>query len=184
MDRRIAGILAATLLAAASGVSAGETAVSLTRLPETTYEVNGQFAVAASTEVVWEVLTDYENIPTFVRSMRSSRVRAARGDGSLVVEQQAIGGLFFLSKTMRVLLEVHRGADGLRFTDSGRADFRIYTGDWDVRPTMAGAVVAYRLRAQPKFYVPAFILSRAMRRGAVELLDQVRAEIIRRELAK
>ncbi len=168
----------------AAGARAAETEVSLTRLPDKTYEVSGSFTVDASTDIVWGVLTDYEHIPTFVSSMRSSRVRETRADGTLVVEQEAVGGMFFLAKTVRILLEVRRGGDRVQFTDVGRGDFRLYDGSWEVRRALEGVGVTYHLLARPRFPAPSFLMSRAMKRGARALLDQVRAEIVRREPAR
>jgi carbon monoxide dehydrogenase subunit G len=184
---RPGGIRAAALVAlifSATGAFAAETEIRLMRRPDKTYEVSGQFTVAASTAVVWDVLTDYENIPAFVSSMRSSRVRETRGDGSIVVEQRAVGDMFFLSKTMRILLEVRRGPEQLQFTDIGRQDFRIYDGDWEARQTAEGVGVAYHLLVQPHFPAPSFVMNRVMKGGARKLLEQVRAEMVRRELAR
>ena len=180
---RRAAIFAA-LICAASGALASETEITLTRHADKTYEISGLFTVDASTTVVWGVLTDYEHIPSFVSSMRSSRVREARGDGSVLVEQKAVGSMFFLSKSMRITLEVRRTPERLRFSDVGREDFLSYDGDWEVRPITVGAGVSYHLLVEPRFLAPSFIMSRAMKRGARDLLDQVRAEIVRRELAR
>jgi hypothetical protein len=178
-----AAILAA-LIGAVSCVFAAETEVRLTRRPYKTYEISGLFTVDASTTIVWGVLTDYAHIPSFVSSMRSSRVSETRPDGSLLVDQKAVGDMFFLSRTMHILLEVRRSSDSLHFTDIGREDFRAYDGDWEARRTAEGVSVSYDLRARPKFFAPSFLMGRAMKRGARNLLDQVRAEIVRRERAK
>jgi hypothetical protein len=181
--RRRAAILVVALLTI-SIVSAAETDVSLTRRPDKSYEVSGLFPVKASTAAVWAVLTDYERIPTFVSSMRSSRVRENRGDGSLLIEQKATGEMFFLSRTMRILLEVRRSSDTLHFMDVGREDFWIYEGEWKVLESTSGVDVSYHLLAQPDFIAPSIFMTRAMKRGVRDLLDQVRAEIIRRERAR
>ncbi len=185
-SKRSSAVKAAALaaLVGASGALAAETEVRLTRRPDRAYEVSGLFTVDASTTAVWGVLMDYEHIPSFVASMRKSRVRETRGDGSFLVEQEAAGGVSFLSRTVRILLEVSRRGDRLQFTDVGRKDFRIYDGGWEVRRISEGADVAYHLLAQPRFHAPAFLVSRAAKRGARDLLDQVRAEVVRRELAR
>jgi carbon monoxide dehydrogenase subunit G len=172
------------LMMAASGALAAQTEVRVTRRPDKAYVVSGTFTVDASTAIVWGVLTDYDRIPSFVSSMRSSRVRETHADGSLLVEQEAVGDMLFLSRTMRVLLAVRRSPGKVHFTDVGRKDFTMYDGDWEARRTSAGTAVSYRLLAAPRFLAPAFIASRAMKRGAQDLLDQVRAEIVRREPAK
>lgn len=179
--RRAAFLLA---LIGASSASFAGTEVSLTRRPDKSYEVSGIFSVDASTSVVWAVLTDYAHIPAFVSSMRSSRVRQVRDDGSLLVEQKAAGGLFFLSKVVHILLEVRRSPERLQFSDVSFEDFRVYAGDWAARRTSSGVDVSYHLRVQPRFFAPPFLVSRATKSGAGELLDQVRAEIVRRELPR
>ena len=179
-------LLLAALAAALLGrwARACETEVSLTRGADKAYEVSGLFTVSASTDVVWGVLTDYEEIPSFVSSMRSSRVQETRPDGTSLVAQKAVGDMFFLSKTMRILLEVRRTPEVLRFVDVGHEDFRSYEGNWEARPTAEGSGVAYHLRAQPGFAAPSFFLVCVLCFGVCLLIDQVRAEIVRRELAR
>jgi hypothetical protein len=172
---------AALLLALAAPCAAEQARVSLSRLPGKAYELHGEFDVPASSGTVWGVLTDYEGIPGFVASMRSSRVRETRADGSILVEQKASGGLFFLKRTVTILLEVRRGGETLEFEDVGRESFWRYEGAWSARPGTEGTKVSYRLLAQPDFVAPPLLMDRAMRRGARDLLDAVRAEILRRE---
>lgn len=172
---------AAFLLALAAPCAADETRVSLNRLPGKAYELHGEFDVPASSSAVWGVLTDYEAIPGFVASMRSSRVRETRADGSVLIEQKASGGMFFLTRTVTILLEVRRREDSLEFEDVGRESFWRYEGAWSTRPGPGGTKVSYRLLAQPDFVAPPLVMGRVMRRGARELLDAVRAEILRRE---
>jgi hypothetical protein len=179
-----AAALCAALLCAAPAARAGGVDVSLTRRPDKAYEVRGAFTVAVSTEAVWSALTDYERIPTFVSSMRASRVRGRRGDGTILVEQEAVGRMFFVSRGVRTLLEVRRDDDRLRFTDVSRRDFSVYDGEWAARTAADGVHVSYHLILRPRATAPAFLLGRAVKRGARELLDQVRVEIARRASAR
>ena len=174
-------LIAVVVLAFSWGSArAADTEIRLERLPSAAYEVWGGFTVDAATSTVWSVLTDYEGIPSFVSSMRQSHVRETREDGTAVVEQKATGGMFFLSRTVTILLEVRRESGSLRFEDIGRENFWRYEGGWTVQETPEGARVGYHLIAQPDFIAPSMIMSRVMRRGARELLDQVRVEILRR----
>ncbi len=168
------------VLVKCAGASAVETEVRLSRLSGKAYELHGSFQVEASSGVVWEVLTDYEGIPAFVSSMKESRVRETSEDGSMLVEQKAIGGMFILRRTVKILLEVRREPQSLRFEDVGRESFWRYEGEWRTEATPDGVRVTYRLIAQPDFVAPSMVMTRAMKRGARELLDQVRAEIVRR----
>jgi carbon monoxide dehydrogenase subunit G len=177
-------IAAVVLLAFAPAAVSANTEIRIKRLPSAAYELHGEFTVDASTGAVWDVLTDYEGIPSYVSSMRSSRVLETRADGTLLVEQKAVGGMYFLRRSVTILLEVRRGEGSLQFEDVGREDFWRYEGGWTAEPAASGAHVSYRLIAQPDFAAPSMIMSRVMKRGARELLDQVRAEILRREAAE
>lgn len=174
----VAVLLALAWVPARAG--AGGVDVALTRTPDQVYEIEGGFSVAASTGTVWDVLCDYERLPAFVPSMRLSRVVAIRPDGTLLLEQETIGGLFFARKRVHVLLEVRRRPDVLEFQDVGRRDFWIYEGSWRARGGPDGTRVSYRLVAQPDFPAPTFLLRGTMTRGARDLLARVRDEVLRR----
>ncbi|UPT75277.1 MAG: SRPBCC family protein [Elusimicrobiota bacterium] len=146
---------AAVLLALALGApSAFAARVEISRAPDKSYEVEGSFTVKASSSAVWAVLTDYDRIGGFVKSMKTSRVVASRIDGTTVVEQEAVGGVLIFSRKVKVLLEIRREPGRLTFIDVGREDFWDYSGSWSVTEGEEGAQVVYRLSALPDFIVP------------------------------
>jgi carbon monoxide dehydrogenase subunit G len=154
--------------------------ISLTEQPHQTYTVEGAFHVDASSAVVWGVLTDYDHLALFVASMRDSRLVETRPDGTVIVEQEAVGGVLFFSKTVHVRLEVRRSDEKLSFEDLSHQDFRRYAGSWQTRSVANGTEVTYRLSAEPGFKAPSLLVRRGLKRGARKLLDQVRTEIVRR----
>lgn len=163
-------------------VSAGEVRVEVRRDADRSYCVEGAFIVEASTAAVWAVLTDYDHIGGYVSAMKRSRLVESRVDGAVVVEQEATGGAFIFSRTVRVVLEIRREPGRLSFVDVGREDFWEYSGSWEVAPAGSGkSEVVYRLSALPDFTVPPFLMRSGLRKGARELMEQVRAEIVRRE---
>lgn len=174
---------AAVLLALALGAPSAfgeDVAVKLGRAPDRSWEVEGAFTVAASSSAVWAVLTDYDGIGGFVKSMKRSKVVESRVDGVVVVEQEATGGAFVFTRSVRVTLEIRREPGRLVFNDVARDDFWGYAGSWSVAPSGGGSEVVYKLNAMPDFFVPAFMMRSGMKKGARELLEQVRAEIVRR----
>lgn len=177
---RIAAALLALALLPARALAADAVDVRLRRNDDRTYEVHGMFEVAASSPVVWGVLADYEGIPGFVYSMKRSSVRERRPDGTIVLDQEAVGGLFLLSRRVRIVLEVRRSPERLDFVDVGGEDFLSYAGSWQTQASDAGTLVSYDLRADPRFPAPGFVMKGVMRRGALDLLEQVRDEIVRR----
>lgn len=176
---RRAGVLLALLFGAPSAFSQGID-VSISRAADKSFEVEGAFTVKASSAAVWDVLTDYDRIGGFVTSMKRSKVVASRVDGVTVVEQEAVGGVLVFSRSVKVLLEIRREPDRLIFEDVGREDFWGYSGSWTVRERGEEAEVVYHLNAMPDFFVPSFLMSSGMKKGAGELLAQVKAEIVRR----
>ncbi len=180
-------ILAASGLAAAASAASDSrpspVRIRVERRPGGVFEVSARLSVPASTAAAWSVITDYANIPSFVSSMKSSRV-VGRDGGALIVEQTAVGRMFLFSREMRVTLTVRRAGDRLTFDDRGREDFEIYNGSWRVVAAPGGCEVRYRLLARPDVPAPRFLLGGAMKRGARRLLEQVRNEILRRELAR
>jgi len=144
------------------------------------YIVQGAFTAPVSPEVAWDVLTDYDHIGDFVKSVRASRVEQ-RGDGWLLLRQDARGGTFPLLKTMHVWLRVHeQPGRQIKFVDRLGQDFRVYNGEWNLAPTPAGSAVQYTLEARPMAAMPRQLARAWIRHAARDLLQEVRVEMIRR----
>jgi len=142
--------------------------------------VLGEFHAPVSDSIVWKVLSDYEHIPRFVRSVRSSELRHGE-DGRLLLSQEAVGGIFFMRRRVRVVLEI-RELTGRRigFRDVSGEDFRRYVGEWRLTPDSSGTRVEYELAAEPRVAIPRMVCRSMLRRTAQDLLEQVRVEILRR----
>ena len=151
--------------------------VSLADTSDGTVRLEGRFTVAASSATAWSVLTDYEHIPAFVSSMRSSRVKS-RDDGCLLVEQESVGKALLFHRKVYVLLRVRETPRELiAFEDLSKASFDRYEGAWQLRPTPGGVEVTYRLTAKGGVTAPGFLLRGAYRKMVGELLEQVRTRI-------
>ena len=143
-------------------------------------KVRGSFAVPVPGAVAWEVLTDYDGIGRFVRSVRSSR-RETGPDGQLLLRQDAVGGVFVLRRRMQVLLAIEEDSTRrIGFRDVLGKDFRSYAGEWRIAADPAGTRVDYALEAEPRAVLARAFCRGAMRGTAEDLLTQVRAEMMRR----
>ena len=147
---------------------------------EDVYEVRGRFTTRASVDSVWRLLTDYERIPRFVKSMKQSTVE--RRDGPRVrIRQVASLGAFPMKKTAWLTLEVLEEQPGrIAFRDTLGRDFRTYRGAWELRGDSTQTIVSYTLDATPKTAAPHWIGRGMMSHAARDLLEQVRAEAERR----
>ena len=175
---RLVAMLAGLILSAAA---ARAESVSVTVTDSAgAYEVRGRFETSAGMDTVWEVLTDYGNIPRFVRSMKQSQV-VAREDTRVRLRQTAAIGLFPMRQTARVTLDVHEQPPFcIEFRDVQLEDFHAYRGSWSLTADSARTVVAYALDASPRSGAPGWLGRSLMSHSARDLLTQVRAEIERR----
>lgn len=166
-------------LAAAAGA-----APRVTQSAGGVWMVEGTFRIDRPMEAVWEVLTDYEGFPHFVRGMRESHIRPSRS-GGVLLEQEVRAKALMFQRTLHLVLTVEETAPrALRFRDVSRRDFELYEGNWTLRPDADGVQVTYRLRAKPTLSLPAFIGSGVIAENADALLKDVRAEILRRAAAQ
>ncbi len=141
--------------------------------------VTGSFTAPVSRRVAWDVLSDYDHISRFVSSIVSSKVERGT-DGRLRVDQVATAKLLFVRKRIHVRLDVTEQApQWILFRDVLGRDFRAYEGTWEVVPDSAGARVVYTLMAEPKT-IPKSMCRSMLKSAARELLQEVRAEMLRR----
>jgi carbon monoxide dehydrogenase subunit G len=157
-------------------------AVLLTDLGAQTMRLDGSFTVASSPATAWSVLTDYDHIQRFVRSMRSSRV-VGREAGCLLVEQESVARFLLFHRTLHVRLEVCEAPPrSISFEDVSRVSFQRYRGAWTVRETAGGVEVAYQLAVQGGLV--ALLPHSQAQKMVRDLLEEVRAEVRRRAAAE
>jgi uncharacterized membrane protein len=151
------------------------------------YHVAATFSVTRSVPVIFDVLTDYEQIPRYMPDVRSSRI-LERGDGRAVVEQEAVARVMMFSKRVHLVLDIDTGIDtgiadasrAIRFRDRSGKSFAHYEGAWTLAATSPERVeVRYELAARPSFDVPAFLLKRLLQRDAREMIRRLRDEMMR-----
>lgn len=154
--------------------------IAVTLVERSVYEVEGAFEAPVPHAAAWEVLTDYENIARFVPAVKRSWV-AERNEGGVLVGQDIAGGWMFFSRRIVLRLNVRETpADEIAFEETSGKDFVSYAGSWRLEAGPDATRVVYRLRAEPRFHVPGFVLKAVLRSGAQDLLRGIRAEMVRR----
>lgn len=175
---RVAAVLAALVAAAPAARAEGVEVLVTNRAGA--YEVRGRFETAARLDTVWEVLTDYAHIPSFVESVKRSDV-ILRDSARVQIRQVASVGVFPLRRTARVMLEVREHPRArIEFRDLLRENFHIYDGSWSLGGDSTRTVVSYALAASPRAGTPRWLGRSMLSHSARDLLTQVRAEIERR----
>jgi hypothetical protein len=166
-------------LGAPAGAQPVAAAAAAVREDRGVYVVSAEFTAAAAAAVVLDTLTDYENIPRFMRAVTRSRV-LERGDGYSLVEQEALATFMLFSKRVHLTLDVREQPDLVRFTDRCGRSFARYEGSWTLTERDGRTTIGYHLTAQPSFDVPAFLLKRLLKRDALEMIAGLQAEIAAR----
>ena len=146
--------------------------------------IDADFIEEVSPETAWAVLTDYAGIPTFVTSMKSSRV-LARSGADVVVEQMAVGHFLWVNKTLDILLKIKETPfSSISFEDIRLKDFDFYRGEWTLFQETDGVRIRYALSLKAHAAPPAFIRNQAIKKNVLELLEQIQTEMQRRSQEK
>ncbi len=156
--RKIAVILNLLLLLISTKYSYAKVNIAITKTSES-YVITANFVVKSTTDVVWTVLTDYDNISSFVSSISLSRVKERKKD-SLYIEQSGANKILpFFSIKVHLLLKVveDRFNGKIYFEDMLNKDFKSYNGVWELQNNSSETLVTYYLKLQPKMFLPDFI---------------------------
>jgi carbon monoxide dehydrogenase subunit G len=140
------------------------------------YTVTARFHVAQAGAVALAVLTDYEQIPTFMPGVKSSVV-LERAPGRALVEQEAVSRLMMFSRKVHLVLEIIEGPDTVSFSDRSGHSFAHYDGKWRLSPKDGGTDILYELTAKPSFDVPEFVLKRLLKRDSGRMIEALRTEM-------
>ena len=138
--------------------------------------LHGEFTVDAPASVVWQTLTDYDHLPSFVSSVTESHLRP----GPIVVQRMS-GAIGPFRKEIFLDLALDESPKSrIDFQDFGHRSFSRYVGSWKIYHDTDHVRVVYDLEATPKFFSPSFLTRGAFRGSVLSLLSQVRQEVIRR----
>jgi hypothetical protein len=140
------------------------------------YSVTASFEIPQPARLTMATLTDYAAIPRYMPEVRTSQVLAS-GDDRAVIEQEAVARFLMFSRRVHLVLEVERERDVLRFRDRCGRSFVSYEGAWTVAERDDRTLVTYQLSAKPSFDVPAFLLTRLLKRDASQMIERLKAEI-------
>lgn len=129
----------------------GPEAVSIRVVRPYTYVVEGRFLTPAPRQIVWAVLKDYESIPRYSPSLKSSVITARQGSIVMLTQEGTAGFLFFKRHFVMKMKVRESFPDRIDFEELSHRDFEKYQGHWQVTETVAGTEVAYGLEAVADF---------------------------------
>lgn len=180
--------MAVALLAAAyaaPGRAADDVSIEAERRGES-IEIRARALVAAPVALVWQVLTDYERLPSFIPGLAKSVIRERQGN-RLVVEQTGEARFLMFSFPIEVRYEVVESPPGGISSRAIGGNLRRMNGRYALQPAPAGAegrqgavLLRYDGEMEPSFDVPPFIGLVAVRSMVEQQFTAMVAEIERR----
>ena len=150
------------------------------RLPQGVRRLAVRLRLELDHDLIWTVITDYENLSGFIPNLASSRLLWRRGSqvGLEQVGCQQFCGLRF---SARVELElVEQREDGVLRFRMTQGDFRRFEGAWTVRREPKGACLLYELTVQGRPGMPIGLIEQRLREDLAANLRAVQQEALQR----
>jgi hypothetical protein len=159
--------------------SAGQTRV-ITDIGLTGVSIQAATVVNADANVVWETLTDYNRLASFVPGMTMSRVISAPNAPRKLVEQKGDGGMLALVIPDHVILAVDErpyARIGFRSVSGWVTSMR---GEWIISGDRAPVKVGYRAHVVPAIPPPPLLTDDYVQGEIRVRMDAVAREAERR----
>lgn len=151
------------------------------RLPQGGRRLAVQLRTDQTIDHLWQVLTDYEGLNSFIPNLSSSTLLERTGNRvrlAQVGSQQLVLGLKFSAEVQLELTE-HRPEGLLQFRML-KGDFRRFEGSWRLQSVPDETLVLYELTVQGCMGMPVGLIEQRLRQDLNANLLAVEQETIRR----
>ncbi|APD49226.1 SRPBCC family protein [Synechococcus sp. CS-602] len=150
------------------------------RLPQGVRRLAVQLRLDLQHALVWDVITDYENLSRFIPNLATSRLLWRRGArvGLEQVGCQEFCGLRFKARVELELTE--KPEEGLLHFAMTQGDFRRFEGAWRVSGDRLGSRLLYELTVQGRQGMPIGLIEQRLREDLAANLRAVQREAQRR----
>lgn len=153
------------------------------RLPQGARRLAAQLRLDLHPDWLWSVLTDYENLQSFIPNLAVSR-QLWRRQNRVCLEQVGTQQFCGLRFTARVQLELSEERDqGLLRFHMVDGDFRRFQGVWSIGADATSSWLLYDLTVQGKPGMPIGLIEQRLKDDLASNLRGVQQEATRRALA-
>lgn len=150
--------------------------------------VDARVDLPVSPAMAWSVLTDYEKYPSFISTMRESKI-VSRGPDGLVVDQKGSFGFLFFTQDIEVRMLIFETFPSVIEARSLSGSFRDIRGRYDLQSLGNGVRLQYSGRLLPEFRLPPIVgisvVHYVMQKNFTEMVDEIlRRDTVARRPAK
>jgi carbon monoxide dehydrogenase subunit G len=153
--------------------------VTVTQAEDGLISVVADDQVAAPMDVVWQTLTDYEHLASFIPDMQTSRVISAPGE-PLHVRQEGATRFIGYNFPINVTFEIDTDPPNKVQFHSIVGNVRDMEGSYRLDMSDGVTHLHYEARFRPDFWVPALIGPSIMHGEINRQFEGLAAEILRR----
>ncbi|NTU59071.1 MAG: cyclase [Chlorobiaceae bacterium] len=155
-----------------------EILIDLDWLPDSAIGAKGCVFVKAEPAIVWNMLTDYDNLSKTMPKVASSKLVEA-DDSTKIIDQSGKSGILFFETIVHFRLKVEEEyPKHLHFVQIG-GDFKIYEGNWVLEEVAdgndAGTILTYEAKIKPNFFAPQFLVSFVQSQDLPTILKGIRS---------
>ncbi len=156
---------------------------TMERLPLGTRRLAAQLRTSVPSNLIWNVLTDYEHLSDFIPNLSSSKVLERFESGvhlSQIGTQKFIGFNFSAQVQLELIEDLPRGVLSFHLL---RGDFRKFEGSWTIRKlnNELGTCLIYELTVQGCLGMPVGLIERRLREDLSSNLLAVEKEAFSRQ---
>jgi len=129
--------------------------------------------IPATADQVWQVITDYDNLASFIPNLSCSQ-RISHPEGGIRLEQ--IGSQCFLNIKFcaRVVLDMVEQFPNQIDFEMVEGDFKQFCGSWMLQPANGGTDLCYTVSIVPPRAMPVGLVERKLKSGLVANLTAIR----------
>ncbi len=134
--------------------------------------------INAPLSAVWDVVSDQNEAPNYIKTLLSSKVVKEESDYSLIQQRVKVG----FHKIDYMVKHIPAPPSIIRF-ERVSGDLKSMDGFWRFIPISGeageGTLLIYKLSLQPDFPVPAFLIRKSLTDNLPDTLISVRDQVIR-----
>ena len=134
--------------------------------------VRAECLVPAPHRVVWQVLSDYDNLDVMVPAVSESKIVGER-DGQKLLWQKGRAGLWFIKRGFEITFRVKEIPMSYIGFEAVEGDFQRFVGSWQVEERDGGTWVSHKVEIEPAFYAPKWAIRNVARRLMSETIEGV-----------
>ena len=134
--------------------------------------------IDAPVEHVWQVMTDCGEIPTFVPGVESCQIMSSGPNWEIIKHEVKWIWLFpKLAYVFRATYQKNEQIDFVRID----GDLKAMKGVWQLSPWQANSktIVHYRVYLDPGFFVPQWLVRRALKKDLPAVLTALRSKVLK-----